>query len=492
MDYFYLAHTITFYQFIFLLFLNFCLILCVVIMLVVSLTFSCLSVLNYCGNMGFDESDQKVLSDLKRKRGVVKASLTRIRNFLNIFNVREDDITFLEFRQEELPTINRMFDYIQSQIELTDVDNTDATELEREAFGNDYFAIRSEMQELINAEKSHNSSIQNSFTNSTVSVQKVRLAPISLPKFDDDIQEWESYFDCFKAMIHNEDSYPPSQKFSCLRSALTGAALNIINAVPMTENNYAVAIKRLKQRYENRSMVIQSHIRGILDCPKVDSALSSELQVLHSDVVSHVAALEALGQPVDMWDAWLVTVLFRKVDHATCQKWQLRRKDSELPTYKELEEFLANRCIAFETSETLNSSESEVKKKWSSTKFGKRIALIAKESKSDICACCSEMHKLYTCEKFKELAPAERFNVVRSAHLCFNCLSSYHMANCCQSKYVCQHCKGKHNTLLHYEPSGRLDSESKNKEDVQETSASSQGASSQLSLTAQGGVGHVF
>lgn len=58
-------------------------------------------------------------------------------------------------------------------------------------------------------------------------------------------------------------------------------------------------------------MVIQSHIRAILDCPKVGYAVGSELQALHSNIVSHVAALGALDQPIHMWDAWLVTILLR-------------------------------------------------------------------------------------------------------------------------------------------------------------------------------------
>jgi len=40
----------------------------------------------------------------------------------------------------------------------------------------------------------------------------------------------------------------------------------------MTEINFKVAIKKLQQRYENRSLVIQSHIRAILDCHQVESA----------------------------------------------------------------------------------------------------------------------------------------------------------------------------------------------------------------------------
>ncbi|XP_008185105.1 uncharacterized protein LOC103309988 [Acyrthosiphon pisum] len=404
--------------------------------------------------MVLDDSDKKVLGDLRRKRGVVKASLTRIRTFVQNFRPAVDAITLLEFRQEQLPEVNRKFDDVQSQIELIDVDNAAETDKEREEFENDYFAIRSEMQELINAEKSQNSSIQNNTMNS-MPMQRARLAPLTIPKFDGNIQEWESYFDCFKGMVHNEDAYPPAQKFSYLRSSLSGAALDVIKAIPMTENNYAVAIKRLQQRFENRSMVIQSHIRAILDFPQVQSAVANDLQALHSNIVAHVAALEALGQPVDMWDAWLVTVLLRKVDHGTCHEWQIRRTNNELPKYKELEEFLANRCIAFENSETWDNSNTGTKKKSTNPHTGKRVTLAATEDKSDKCPCCNLMHKLYHCERFKELPQSNRFNIVRSARLCFNCLSPYHMAPACQSKSVCQRCKNKHNTLLHYEKSSQ-------------------------------------
>lgn len=407
--------------------------------------------------MSFDENNQRSLSDLRRKRGVIKASLTRIRKFVANFNPREDAITLLEFRQEELPALNRKFDQIQCEIELVDVDNMDINDNERENFECDYFAIRSEMQVIINAEKSQNSSMNNNSINTTT-VQRARLAPISLPNFNGNIQEWNAYFDYFKAMVHNEDNYPPAQKFSYLRSSLSGPALDVIKAIPMTENNYDVAIRRLKQRYENKGMVIQSHIRAILDCPQVDTATSLELQKLHSQVVSHVAALEALGQPVHEWDAWLVTILLRKLDRTTTHDWQLRRKDTELPKYSELEEFLASRCTAFENSEEWNDSKPDNKKKSNGAYFNKKVTLAATEDRENKCPCCNQTHKIFACKKFKELPQKERFNIVRNARLCFNCLSSFHLASTCQSTSVCTHCKRKHNSLLHFSKSSQVDS----------------------------------
>lgn len=161
--------------------------------------------------MSLDESQAKVLADLKRKRGVIKASLTRVQTFINKFNPREDAITLLEFRQEELPHINRKFDDIQCQIELINVDNLEESDQAREMFETDYYAIRSQLQEMINIEKSNNSSMNNVSIGATnISSNKARLAPISLPRFDGNIQDWRSFFDCYKAMVHNDDTYPPA------------------------------------------------------------------------------------------------------------------------------------------------------------------------------------------------------------------------------------------------------------------------------------------
>lgn len=221
--------------------------------------------------MVLEDSEKKVLGDLKRRRGVVKASLTRVQTFINKFNPRDDPISLLEFRQEELPQINRKIDIVQCEIELIDADNFAEAEKDREEFENTYFTIRAELQQIINAEKSQNTSINNASSSTTTGhSQGARLSPISLPSFSGNIQEWESYFDCFKAMVHNDENCPAAQKFSHLRSTLSGQALDVIKGLPMTKNNYKVAIKKLQQRYDNKSLVIQSHIRAILDSNQVE------------------------------------------------------------------------------------------------------------------------------------------------------------------------------------------------------------------------------
>jgi hypothetical protein len=135
--------------------------------------------------MVLDSNEQKALADLKRKRDVVKGALTRVRTFVNKFDPSLQAVSLLEFRQEELPQINRKFEDIQSQIELL-VDEEEESELERETFENEYFAIRSQIQELISLEKPHNSTAVNaSFP--AMNIHRAQLQPIPLHRFNGNI-----------------------------------------------------------------------------------------------------------------------------------------------------------------------------------------------------------------------------------------------------------------------------------------------------------------
>lgn len=105
------------------------------------------------------------------------------------------------FRQEELAAIHRTFDEVQVEIELLEIDDISASEEERERFENEYLAIRSQIQELITAEKLANTTEMNASLN-TCHSHRTQLAPISLPSFDGNIQEWSSFFDIICAHVY--------------------------------------------------------------------------------------------------------------------------------------------------------------------------------------------------------------------------------------------------------------------------------------------------
>jgi len=409
--------------------------------------------------MALDEDNIKQLSVLRRKRGVVKASLTRIRTFISNFDATEQPVSLLVFRQEELPTINRKFDEVQAEIELLEIDDISNSEEEREKFENEYFATRSQIQELINIEKLSSGTEPNASFNSS-HLHRAQLAPISLPGFDGNIQEWSSFFDIFRAMVHEDDSYSTAQKLYYLRSCLSGSALDLVRSIPISDGNYTVVLDRLKHRYDNKGLVIQSHIRAILDCPRIDGSSSGTLQTLYSHVCTHVAALKALDQPVDKWDAWLITIVSMRLDKDTSHGWQLRQKNTQLPRYIDLEKFLASRCVAIENSnqfgyqregDTTDSAPQQRSRGHKISSKPQKLTLFSSKNDREKCPHCSGKHWLFFCDSFKELDVNSRVTAVRDAKLCFNCLSPHHLRDNCKSKYSCQVCKGRHNTLLHQE-----------------------------------------
>jgi len=102
-------------------------------------------------------------------------------------------------------------------------------------------------------------------------------------------------------------------------------------------------------------MVIQSHIRSILDCPRVEDASEATLQNLFACITTHIAALKALNQPVEHWDAWLVKIITTRLDKSSTQGWLLHQRNTDLPRFSELERFLASRCTAHEASEAMKT-----------------------------------------------------------------------------------------------------------------------------------------
>lgn len=68
------------------------------------------------------------------------------------------------------------------------------------------------------------------------------------------------------------------------------------------------------------------------------------------------------------------------------------------------------------------------------------------------CGLCRRDHPIKTCQRFLQLSPAERFDVVHEHHYCTNCLACSHTKKKCTTDLGCHICHEKHHTLLHFSP----------------------------------------
>jgi len=164
----------------------------------------------------------------------------------------------------------------------------------------------------------------------------------------------------------------------------------------------------------------------------VTVASASELQRLHYHISSNINALTALNQPVDKWDAWLVTITCTRLDNVTVAEWQLKQDTKDLPKYKDLEVFLSNRITAYEAGDiaTVSYSNEAVKNNMTYKARTKKVLLADTNSdqhtqkpyKAPRCNLCAGPYRLPSCMQFDAMYMDERHDLVERNRLCFNCL----------------------------------------------------------------------
>ena len=81
-------------------------------------------------------------------------------------------------------------------------------------------------------------------------------------------------------------------------------------------------------------------------------------------------------------------------------------------------------------------------------------------------ACRNENHPLGDCAKFEGAKREERWEIVKKAALCKNCLKPGHIARKCRKLPMCKMCNKYHHTLLHMETAPKTAGTNKVPKDV--------------------------
>ncbi|KRY13809.1 hypothetical protein T12_6961 [Trichinella patagoniensis] len=115
-------------------------------------------------------------------------------------------------------------------------------------------------------------------------------------------------------------------KFTYLRYCLTGNALNAIDGLAVRSANYSAAIEILKSRFGRRDLIIQTHIRKLLDGTPCNDASLKSSRKFYDEVVLQIRSLEALGtnpsSPVLTASEVLLEIFKLKVHLSTRKRWE--------------------------------------------------------------------------------------------------------------------------------------------------------------------------
>ncbi|XP_071640886.1 uncharacterized protein [Temnothorax longispinosus] len=291
-------------------------------------------------------------------------------------------------------------------------------------------------------------------------ISQIHLPKISIPTFSGSYKNWYPFYNTFESMIHLNQRLTNIQRFHYLISSLEGDAAHVIKSLEITSNKYQEALDLLKQRYDDKRMIAQEHIRALYDLPAVTRGNSIALRNLIDDVLRHLRSLKTLGRPTEHWDDLIIHLIITKLDSSIVKEWEDDIRANDMPTLKQLTDFLTHKCKALAAVFKKSSSDSVTSNSCKTNKVNTHVAT------SNIgCAYCKGKHYIFQCPDFLKLLSENRNKEVRAKHLCINCLrSTTHQARDCKSS-TCQTCSKKHNTLLHIEDKSNKDNATTNKPD---------------------------
>lgn len=420
------------------------------------------------------------LKQIKNNRTQLKGELTRFQTFLNKFVSSGQVLETLQIRIEDIKPILDKFKAIQTQYEelllskfpdrFNDIDSND----EREEFESRYYEslalarkiVNEHLRDLTNSARSSEAQPQVSGDSESIIYRfprsldetplpnvSTKLPLLKVPEFTGNYSDWQRFSDMFKAIVHNNTALPDVTKFYYLESALKGEPKDLIGSLAPTEGNYNIAWDLLQQRYENKKIIINSHIKEIMDIPTLSKESHVSLRNFSNVFFKSYRSLESLGVNVKEWSVILIYILVSKLDSSTRREWETFCREIELPQIEQFNSFLIQRCQLLEAIDTKSLLPAPIKR------LSESKSLLVTDNRPHLPKCpnCKEQHFIYHCEKFKQLSVNDRVNRVSRLNLCSNCLRYGHKSLDCRSS-GCKICKRKHATLLHFSDSKNIQS----------------------------------
>lgn len=136
--------------------------------------------------------------------------------------------------------------------------------------------------------------------------------------FSGNLAEWESFHDRFTALIIRNKDLSDFSRMHFLTTSLTGSARKVISSISITADNFSVAWKALKVRFENKKRLIDLHIAALYNLPPMARESAVELHSLRDTTDKSISALKSLGRSSEeILSDILVYFVVQKLDSFT-------------------------------------------------------------------------------------------------------------------------------------------------------------------------------
>ncbi|XP_017461729.1 PREDICTED: uncharacterized protein LOC108355067, partial [Rhagoletis zephyria] len=357
------------------------------------------------------DEEQALLSSLLKQRSNILRNLLSMKQRIGCEEV-DTDTHVLECRLQMVESYFQHISDVQNNIEALVPTDSSRVEIEET-----YISTKSKILSLINS-RNRTSELNTSMFHATAfgnTSHHNRLPSLKLPKFDGKYAEYKRFFRTFCNMVHDDPTMPKVDKFNYLLNCLSGPALSVIEPFQVTEENYPKAIQRLKERYDNNVLIFQDYITSIFNIPMMKRSDAASLRNIIDTVAALRGSLLSLGSESDIMNSMLIHIVLTKIDSDSKAAYNQKQEFDKLPAWEDCYKWLNRHSQYLETfakGETTKVTQRD----------GKLSALPAKM----------------------------RFDWVKQAGACINCLRKGHTVSKCPSKSRCRVCHQSHHSHLHF------------------------------------------
>ena len=127
---------------------------------------------------------------------------------------------------------------------------------------------------------------------------KIKLPTIQIPKFGGQIAEFKHFHDTFNS--DNNQALDDVQKFHYLLSSVTNEAHQLIQNLPVTQQNFHVAWTLLCDGYSNERLIAAAHVKSLLSLPVINKESVTDLRTLINQFQSNLNAIKALDLSIPL------------------------------------------------------------------------------------------------------------------------------------------------------------------------------------------------
>ncbi|GFU07922.1 integrase catalytic domain-containing protein [Trichonephila clavipes] len=170
-------------------------------------------------------------------------------------------------------------------------------------------------------------------------------------------------------------------------------------------DSYSSLFEALESRYENKRLIVNSHIAELLNPNKIKFESAFHLRSLIDSIQSHLRALKQLElEPNALCESMLIFVITQRLDDESRKQYEMELHSNDVPKWNNFLDFLIKRSQALENVQRNSSLKN---KNEYSPKFR---SFVVKSNEKTCPLCPSETHPIFKCKMFHEMSVEKRSN----------------------------------------------------------------------------------